>query len=59
MEVKKTKAAPVKAGSDKGAPVKTAPAKKAPVKITPTKAATKPSPLKPVKGAKPTAKGNK
>jgi hypothetical protein len=59
VENKKTKAAPVKAASDKGAPVKTAQDKTAPVKVTPTRAATKPSPQKPVKAAKSTAKGNK
>jgi hypothetical protein len=59
VEVKKTKAAPVKAVPEKGVPGKTAPAKTAPAKVIPTRAATKPSPPKPVKGSKPTAKGNK
>jgi len=59
VEIKKTKAAPVKAAPDKGAPAKTTPVKIAPAKVIPTRAATKPSPQKPVKAAKPTAKGNK
>lgn len=49
MEVKRTKAAPLQA-----VPVKTVPAK-----VIPAKPATKSSPAKPVKLAKPTAKGNK
>jgi hypothetical protein len=44
---------------DKGAPVRITPAKSAPAKINPTRSATKRSPPKPVKAAKPTAKGNK
>jgi len=59
VEVKKTKAAPVKAVSDKGAPVKTAPVKTAPAKVIPAKPATKSSPAMPVKGTKSTTKGKK